>query len=994
MRIVCTKGAIDQLRKEVHLLIKTKKWLMKLFVVCGLAMMTQLLMSEKAEAFSWTPMGTFNKTVVVGENGIAPDPEAIDLRLVGADNVLKYYGADGVTLKNTYTMYPTSTTYINNFNPNETAVITKTGTHNGRYVDLQIKNVGVISGGSINISPNGTLTFYRINNYTSDYYFNFLNMKVVYHDTGEVIPDTKFYLPSYIASNKYQREQYIKSYDKAKTKQFYMPSTDEFLAEHSFLDGYTSTSNFYMTANGENKTGQGYFTVFGETGTDGYRLGSYSQSASATAINFFQPSLKSQLPVNYDPLIIPKGATSSEDGQKMELEMNQLLTRQALASYIPANDSFELIISEKNTDFLEVKNSDFVLSIDGNEIANDGESYTIEVEKVADGHTITLSLKTAFLNYWNLDENTGSLAKSLKIKQSSTINPNEDVIKQAINAGEFVMPTAAELNYELKIDNVVTETNTILTPNQDVTLKVTPKLKADITTGYKVTKGTRLDQIPVSHLIQNQRNSYYTWDTVTADYLSPTTVLNVGNQNVVVNLVSETFGTITPVTVTIQVQNDYVITYDANGGQGTLPGQTIFNTAGATIASGDTLTKEGYNFAGWSLVKNPTSQDKLYQPGAIYGLTADEKKNTILYAVWKTFEYTVTGEEQFSWTTDPQLAPTGSWVTATVFDGDNPLISEQATVDSIVITSKKGPEDSTFVSTNQVDMLTVGQTVYRVTVNGSTEIKGENFEFTQADVEVPVTIKKLTLTAQPADLIQVGRQTPLADILFEEWVKDVQLEGELMTNTPLTKIELAGNSDYSYSVSLKSGQSFDSDVVGIKDYTLVVTANTSINGHQVFGPIEVNVSALVTGLGLSQPNELVFNSGSSGSYKNQLLKRKETDWSIGVQDTRANPVTDWSLYVKLEQPFQTTSGGQIHEIKDILVYKGQDQEQPAYNTSVYLDSDNYQILNGKGNMTKTWDEDYGFLLASDSQTSMSISPGDYNAVLQFTLADVPLGGSN
>lgn len=965
---------------------------MKLIIVCGVAMVAQLLLSEKVEAFSWGPMETFNKTVVVGENGIVPDPEAIDLRLVGADNELKYYGTDGVTLKNTYTVYPTSTTYINYFNPNETVIITKAGTYNGRYIDLKIKNVGVISGGSINISPNGTITFYRINNYASDYYFNFLNMTVVYHDTDEVIPNTKFYMPSYISSiGDQKREQYIKSYDKAKTKQFYMASTDLFLADHAFLDGNTSTSNIYMTANGDNKNGQGYFTVFGDTGTDGYRLGSYSQSGSATAINFFQPSLKSQLPVNYDPLIIPKTATSSEDGQKMELEMNQLLTRQALASYIPANDSFKLTITEKNTDFLEVKNSDFVLSVDGNEIANDGESYVIEVEKVADGHAMTLSLKTAFLNYWNLDVNAGSLAKTLKIKQSSTIKPNEAVIKQAINAGEFVMPTAAELNYELKIDNVVTETNTVVTPNQDVTLKVTPKLEADITTGYKVRKGTTLKDIPVSQLVKNQRNTYYPWDTVTAEYLAPTMVLNTaGNQNVVVNLKSGTFGTITPVTVTLQVQNDYVLTYDANGGQGTPPGQTLFTTAGTTIASGDTLSKEGYNFAGWSLKATPEKGDKIYQPGDTYM----EQRDTVLYAVWQTYQYTVTGKEQFSWTTDAQLAANGNWVTATVFDGGDPSINEQATVDSIVITSKKGSGDADYVATNQVDMLTIGQTVYRVTVTGSTEIKGEAFGFTQEDVEVPVTIKKLLLTAQPADSIQIGRQTPLSDILFEEWVKNVQLEGELTPGSPLTKVELAGNINYSYNVSLKAGQTFDNDVIGFKDYTLVVAANTAINGQQSFGPIDVNVTVLVTGLGLSQPNELAFNPGSSGAYKNQLLKRQESDWSIGVQDTRVNPATDWSLYVKLEQPFQATSGGQTHEIKDILVYKGQDQEQPAYDTSVYLDSDNYQILNGKGNMTKTWDEDHGFLLASDSRKSMSIGPGDYHAVLQFTLADVPLGGSN
>lgn len=76
----------------------------------------------------------------------------------------------------------------------------------------------------------------------------------------------------------------------------------------------------------------------------------------------------------------------------------------------------------------------------------------------------------------------------------------------------------------------------------------------------------------------------------------------------------------------------YTLTYDANGGTGTVPTDSNKYAKGtyAQVVSGSGLTREGMTFLGWSTVQNAVSP--AYYPGGSVKIN----DNTTLYAVWGT----------------------------------------------------------------------------------------------------------------------------------------------------------------------------------------------------------------------------------------------------------------------------------------------------------------------------------------------------------------------
>lgn len=74
------------------------------------------------------------------------------------------------------------------------------------------------------------------------------------------------------------------------------------------------------------------------------------------------------------------------------------------------------------------------------------------------------------------------------------------------------------------------------------------------------------------------------------------------------------------------VSSDVTVTFDANGGEGTMDAQTL--TGGKGTLTPNAFTKEGFRFAGWAL---SAAGEKVYDDGAAVELTAD----TTLYALWE-----------------------------------------------------------------------------------------------------------------------------------------------------------------------------------------------------------------------------------------------------------------------------------------------------------------------------------------------------------------------
>lgn len=939
-------------------MMKKQKNLIGIFAFCMWGWFLFGANTEISEAYSWTSFGNSPKVIQIDSGSASTiDPDAINLGLVGIDNMITVYSTNGV-VKTSEPLYQSKSI---GFAVNETARVTKAGIYKGRYVDLIFKNTG-FTAGSISLSSNGTISFYRTNTSANDAATNYLTMTIVDHETSVPFTNNTFYLPAYNSSISYPLGQYVKGYDKQQTNAFYIASDDAFMKTSTYLDT-TSMSSFNLISSTGNS--QGYFTVYGKMSTTGYKFGSVSSISSAAAIHFFQSSLKSPLPVDYLPLTIPKTAEPSTDQKSMELTMEQTLSKQSIESYIPTDDSFDLSIVEENTQFLDINKEDFTLSIDGNTIANDGNSYTLDVVQSGTKATITVSLKTDFLK--ELNKNTQS--KVLKINQSSTISGDETAMKAAIDEKKFTIPVTAALSYDLKFDDASALAKSVVTPNQDVTLELGPPLTANVMTGYMVTKGTKLSDIPITNLIKEPRNTVYNWDEVTASYANPTTVLNTtGNQVVVVNLVSDTFGNTTPVNMLINVQNDYVLTYDANGGQGTVPKQETFNAAtSVTIANGEALSKEGSKFIGWSLVKNPTSQDKIYRPGETYGSTASEKESATLYAVWKldTVLYT-------SWSKSTSMKELERSIYRNTEEVAIPFywnVSDEAKYEVQVRLDKEVILTQIIENTVEDQPITEAELTIlleKVPTNGENILTVEFYEL-DADggyinSSVPDDILKLTLTIEipPISEYAVNFVDEKNNILHSPYVGSANTGSTVKLDELTAVIEIIDE--------LKAA---NYDLTESPANELLIGTGTNSVTYKFTGTLKL----------LSAPSSLDFDIKKVAIKAEKFTNPKVKGDSLVVSDTRADKLK-WNLKAKLDQPLTSLEDSDV-VIPNSIKYNNQDEEVTLTDEDVVIFSYT-NTVSGQYDIThERWSKGDGFLL--DLEPGAVKALGKYQAKMTITL---------
>lgn len=342
----------------------------------------------------------------------------------------------------------------------------------------------------------------------------------------------------------------------------------------------------------------------------------------------------------------------------------------------------------------------------------------------------------------------------------------------------------------------------------------------------------------------------------------------------------------------------------------------------------------------------------------------------------------IKGVEQFSWSTDNPIVANSNWVQITIPNLDN----YDTIIENIEITGKKNINGD-IVSTNRVDMLEIGTTLYLVNVDATIITNDQTYNYTKENIEVPITIKKLNLSARSLDTIILSQSDDLMTQNLKNWVTDVKLEGYLTPESPITEIFLKENNDYNYNVSFKN-ENLDSNKIGMATYTLVITAETLINGEQTFGPIEIDVTVYINGINVSIPEELKFNNAKSGIYSNQFINRVDEDWTITVNDSRITPENDWRLSVKLIEPF-TSIYDESLQIDDILIYRKDGNSHNDLNQDVFINNETYVIGQGVGSKTISYGKDSGFLLKVDHIKSLTATPGSYNSIIQFIVDDVP-----
>lgn len=92
--------------------------------------------------------------------------------------------------------------------------------------------------------------------------------------------------------------------------------------------------------------------------------------------------------------------------------------------------------------------------------------------------------------------------------------------------------------------------------------------------------------------------------------------------------------------------NNYTIVYDGNGGTGSMVNQSATYDTQLTLFANN-FAKDGYEFAGWSLIKNGSVK---YTDRETVKNVTSKAGNVTLYAVWKPREYTITADENYKQT--------------------------------------------------------------------------------------------------------------------------------------------------------------------------------------------------------------------------------------------------------------------------------------------------------------------------------------------------------
>ena len=100
-----------------------------------------------------------------------------------------------------------------------------------------------------------------------------------------------------------------------------------------------------------------------------------------------------------------------------------------------------------------------------------------------------------------------------------------------------------------------------------------------------------------------------------------------------------------------------IVSFDANGGAGTMVDQMIDNSGTLTA---NTFTREGYTFAGWATAPNGAV---VYTDGQEVTATSEDKGPVTLYAVWTPIAYTLVYELNGGAATNPATYATTETLT-------------------------------------------------------------------------------------------------------------------------------------------------------------------------------------------------------------------------------------------------------------------------------------------------------------------------------------------
>ena len=266
-----------------------------------------------------------------------------------------------------------------------------------------------------------------------------------------------------------------------------------------------------------------------------------------------------------------------------------------------------------------------------------GSSYAYLTYISKTNNKVTISAGTLALSFEN-EANAISLSNELPQEDKEALGKNEEYDFTITNKGTL------DSNFKITLDNTCTVGKSYTIEGESVTVdKCIPNkyikvgLKEETDGVYEILKYNEEDGsyiIDSNYLNAGESRNYKM--KIWLSYDTPNDYNSAGGKNIVY---SAKLGLSYEQGEEKTEKNTYIVRYNANGGEGSISDST-FTYGTAKALSKNTFTKEGYNFIGWSTLKDGkveyTDQEE------VKDLTTTEEKVITLYAVWgKGINYTV-----------------------------------------------------------------------------------------------------------------------------------------------------------------------------------------------------------------------------------------------------------------------------------------------------------------------------------------------------------------
>ncbi len=356
-------------------------------------------------------------------------------------------------------------------------------------------------------------------------------------------------------------------------------------------------------------------------------------------------------------------------------------------------------------------------------------------------------------------------------------------------------------------------------------------------------------------------------------------------------------------TCTIAVGVDLVsnnITFDANGGEGTMNGTSMVAGVAGTLPA-NTFTRERYDFLGWATTADATEAE--YADRSTITITED----TTLYAVWQIHKedptYTAPEANQLTYNAQAQA-----------------LVTPGSTEDGTIYYSLSNDETAEFTTTVPTATASGDYTVYYY-------VAGDDFHFDTDVQSIPVTIAPLYVNvtfdgvattanaelplARPEDPTQDGR-------VFAGWYTDTACTNPYSFEGPvgINDINLySGWTTIAYRITNVENSEYQ---IG-SDATVVITAERNVDEATTFAHFTgVNVDGQVldtsnytaeSGSVIVTLNNAYLDTLAAGSHTIELTFDDATAVSATITVVEAPAET--------EEPSETTEPEETTDVSDV-----------------------------------------------------------------------------